>query len=241
MNKLTNEDFLKKCKQKHGDKYQYLDVYINSSTEIRILCPEHGLFIQVAHNHTRGVGCRKCGVIKAHQKFKRDTNWFIKTANKKHSNKYDYSKTIYLGSQPKLIITCRKHGEFEQKAYSHLAGKGCKKCNSSIGEQKVRYWLTENNIDFVEQKRFKTCKYIKTLSFDFYIKSLNLLIEFDGEQHFTSKNKKNKRWDNPIEKFEIIKLRDKIKNQWCIDNGIDLFRIKFTQNVFKVLKKKIYG
>lgn len=48
--------------------------------------------------------------------------------NSIHSNKYNYSSAIYLGTKTKLIIICPIHGPFEQSPQGHLAGKGCRKC-----------------------------------------------------------------------------------------------------------------
>lgn len=50
--------------------------------------------------------------------------WIIK-AIEKHNDKYDYSKVKYTGCYEKVCIICRKHGEFWQKAHSHLRGCGC--------------------------------------------------------------------------------------------------------------------
>lgn len=62
---------------------------------------------------------------------------FIARARKVHGDKYDYSKTIYKGALEKVIITCRKHGDFSQVAFSHLNGCGCSKCNAeNVGNRK---------------------------------------------------------------------------------------------------------
>ena len=53
---------------------------------------------------------------------------FIIKANKKHSNKYDYSKSVYTSSLDLITITCPRHGDFPQQAYRHLRGNGCKIC-----------------------------------------------------------------------------------------------------------------
>jgi hypothetical protein len=55
-------------------------------------------------------------------------NNFIERSNKKHNNKYDYSKVEYINSKNKVIIICPKHGEFIQVPSKHAAGWGCKKC-----------------------------------------------------------------------------------------------------------------
>lgn len=56
------------------------------------------------------------------------TESFKIKANKIHNNFYDYSKTIYYNCKIKLIIICKKHGDFEQRPDTHLSGKGCPEC-----------------------------------------------------------------------------------------------------------------
>lgn len=59
--KLTQEDFIQRAKNVHGDKYDYSEVnYINSSTKVKIICPIHGGFEQIPNNHLRGAGCFRC-------------------------------------------------------------------------------------------------------------------------------------------------------------------------------------
>ena len=55
---------------------------------------------------------------------------FIDKANKKHQNKYDYSKIVSLNitHKDKIIIICPKHGEFIQSVNSHLLRSGCPIC-----------------------------------------------------------------------------------------------------------------
>ena len=57
-----------------------------------------------------------------------NTDLFIEAAKKKHGNVFDYSKTNYINAKAKVTITCLKHGEFQQRANSHLLGYGCKRC-----------------------------------------------------------------------------------------------------------------
>lgn len=57
-----------------------------------------------------------------------NTYEFIRRANLKHNNKYDYSKVKFVNSQTKVCIICPEHGEFWQQANNHLQGNGCPKC-----------------------------------------------------------------------------------------------------------------
>ena len=59
--KLTQEEFIERARQVHGDKYDYSMVeYVNSVSKVKIVCPKHGIFEQIPNNHLRGAGCFKC-------------------------------------------------------------------------------------------------------------------------------------------------------------------------------------
>ena len=59
----------------------------------------------------------------------RNNESFINDSNIKHNYKFDYTKTNYINTRTKVIITCKEHGDFEQRPQSHLKCQcGCKKC-----------------------------------------------------------------------------------------------------------------
>ena len=59
--KLTQEEFIKRCKNVHGDKYDYSkSIYKNKNSKIIIICPIHGEFEQKAEDHYSGHGCKYC-------------------------------------------------------------------------------------------------------------------------------------------------------------------------------------
>lgn len=53
---------------------------------------------------------------------------FIEKSILIHGDKYDYSKSNYIGSKSKILIICPIHGEFYQFPYMHSSGSGCPKC-----------------------------------------------------------------------------------------------------------------
>lgn len=60
---LSTDEFINKAKKIHGDKYDYSKVeYVDTYTEVEILCKKHGSFLQKPFNHLQGCGCQKCGV-----------------------------------------------------------------------------------------------------------------------------------------------------------------------------------
>lgn len=130
MSKLTTEEFVMKSRLCHGLKYNYDKAfYINARTKICITCKEHGDFEQLPHNHLRGNVCPKCANIEKSIRNKLTQKQWIGKANQVHNFKYDYSKVKYKDSRSKVIIICKKHGEWLQLANAHLQGNGCSKCN----------------------------------------------------------------------------------------------------------------
>jgi predicted nucleic acid-binding Zn-ribbon protein len=124
--KLTTNQFIEKVKAVHGDKYDYsLVEYKNARTKVKIICPIHGMFKQVAEYHLSGSGCPKC-VDK-----RLTTEQFIKRSNEIHNNKYDYSLVEYKNNKTKVKIVCSIHGMFEQVTGDHLRGRGCPKCGKN--------------------------------------------------------------------------------------------------------------
>ena len=129
MKKLTTEEFIQKAREVHGDKYDYSKVkYVNSKTQVCIICKEHGEFPQQASNHLHGIGCPLCGIEKRRAKRTHSIDAFLNTARAVHGNKYDYSKVNYVNKRTPVCITCPKHGEFMQSPQKHIAGHGCEKC-----------------------------------------------------------------------------------------------------------------
>jgi len=59
--KSNTEEFIEKAQKIHN-KYDYSLVnYASNSTNIKIICPEHGEFEQTPRAHLRAKGCQKCG------------------------------------------------------------------------------------------------------------------------------------------------------------------------------------
>lgn len=130
MAKFNLEDFLKKAKLMHGNKYDYSkSIYKNNRTKLIINCPIHGDFLQLPFLHMQGSGCRKCSDLKRSNNAKMSHEDFINKAKEIHGDKYDYSETIYKSADENVIIICPKHGKFEQKRAKHIyLRRGCPEC-----------------------------------------------------------------------------------------------------------------
>lgn len=211
--KLTTEKFIERSKLIHGDRYNYSLVdYIGSKLKVKIICSQHGEFIQKPNHHLGGVGCPICGGTN-----KLNTFEIIKQFQKVHEDRYDYSLVDYKNDNYKVDIICSKHGKFSQSPTHHKQGKGCPVCRESKGESMISKLLNKNKIEYIREKRFKDCKNIVTLPFDFYLPEYNICIEFHGKQHFKMECHFGK--ENG---FEDTNKRDKIKELFCKENNISL-------------------
>ena len=145
MRKLTTQEFIKKAKKIHSDKYDYSKVeYIKSGLKVCIICPKHGEFWQIANSHLQGQGCPECN-----SRNKPITKeYFVQQAIKIHGNRYDYSKVPdFPGSHTPVPIICPKHGVFMQSTYAHRSGQKCPECAKEINTYNQTYkWEELKNI-----------------------------------------------------------------------------------------------
>lgn len=147
--KQTTQDFIAKSRLKHGDTYDYDKAqYISVHDKITVTCRTHGDFLVAPKNHyLRGSGCPECGRLRTAEARQLDTGLFVERAIEVHGDTYTYSNTEYVCSRDKLIITCKKHGDFLQKANSHLNGAGCPECAAERVVESHSY----NTEDFVKK------------------------------------------------------------------------------------------
>lgn len=228
---MSEDEFIHRCKLIHQDKYDYSKVKYSHSTDIIIvICKIHGEFKIEAAGHLFGkYGCTKCGRIAVGNKLRTPQDDFILKCNQVHNNQYDYSQTIYRGSDKKIKVKCKKHGFFYTRADQHQAGHKCPKCSYSIGEEKIEQYLKNKNIKYETQKTFPNCINKRPLPFDFYLPDYNLLIEFDGEQHFKPISFGSSKFDSAELNFQRTQLHDNIKTSYATDHNIKLLRISYNK------------
>lgn len=220
----TTESYIRMANNKHNFIYDYSLVnYEHSQKKIKIICKIHGVFEQKPNLHLMGTKCPLCQRKKCSDNLLSNNTDFIKKAEIVHGNKYDYSLVDYIHSQKKIVINCLKHGKFKQRPIAHLMGRGCPICSESKGERCIRNILEKNHIEYVAQKTFNECRGKKNkLPFDFYLPQSNVLIEYNGEQHYTTV-----KYFGGKETFERIKWCDEIKKAFAKNNNINLIEIKY--------------
>lgn len=130
-NKLTNDIFIQKAIDKHGNKYDYSKTkYTKSYEKVEIICSKHGIFKQTANNHLNGCGCLKCGINDATTKrCKMTFELFIIQSNIIHNDAYIYELVEFVNNNTKVDIICPNHGVFKQSPNSHIRGYKCPSCS----------------------------------------------------------------------------------------------------------------
>ena len=241
--RLTTEEFIKRAKEIHGNKYDYSKVKYNSQKDkVCIICPEHGEFWQNPYTHYNGQGCPKCGIIKRSKTQSKSTEKFIKQAIEVHGNKYDYSKTNYINSHHLVSIICPEHGEFWQNPTYHLSGCGCQKCGM------ITSHYEDSLFDYIKSiYKGKIIRDNRTIlsnlkqSLDIYIPDLKIAFEFDGLYWHNELNKPDKNYH--LKKTEEclkkgIQLIHIFEDEWLYKQDIVKSRIK---NLLGLITDKIYA
>jgi very-short-patch-repair endonuclease len=189
---------------------------------------------------------------------KKNTEQFFIDAIKIHGNKYDYSQVEYINSKTKINIICKIHGLFTQKENNHLKGYGCPECVNKT-EDILNKYLLSIFPDTIFQYIVKWCKNPKTnkyLPFDFFIPSLNIIIQLDGLQHFQQLSNSRNKYKTQERDIYIIEkalennisvirlLQDDVfydKNNWKEKLKNSLYKYEKAKLILLVNDKNIYN
>ena len=132
---LEYEEFLKRARRLHGDKYIYTkEGFEHRKVNGKIIykCPLHGDVEQRTYSHLSGSGCNLCGNKKISEKSQKSFEDFVKRAREVHGDKYIYDQSSYINSSSKVSIYCKKHNFwFQQYPCNHFKGCGCPKCGGN--------------------------------------------------------------------------------------------------------------
>lgn len=168
---------------------------------------------------------------------------FIARAKERYGDRFDYSCVWYKNNKTRVHILCREHLRwFSVSPDTHLRGAGgCPDCVQSVGESLVRHTLEQMGIKFIQQyfipnenpelKRHH-------LVLDFYLPDMNVVIEYNGEQHY-----------NDVKHFTLKEgysfedqvLRDETVRKYCFEHGLTLIEVPYTKIdcIADFLRKKL--
>jgi len=172
-------------------------------------------------NLLKGKGCPNCKAMKTKERCTKSHEDFIHEMKDINSDIKIISK--YLHSHSKVKCQCLKcNNIWESQASSLLCGVGCPQCNISKGENSIINYLESRNIIYERQKKFNKLIGIgkRHLSYDFYLPCANLLIEYNGRQHYEAIDV-----FGGEKYFEIQQEHDKRKREYANNNKFILLEI----------------
>lgn len=212
-----------------GDEYVFLDNYVNTRTKIKVKHNKCGHIYEIKPNtFLQGSRCPYCSSTtkKADAQFKQEVFDLV-------GNEYTFLDS-YVNNKTKIRV---KHNKCEHIYYvapteffNHSTR--CPYCNSPKGELIITKILNILNIKYEYQKTFDGLRDDKPLSYDFYVPSQSILIEYQGIQHY-----------EPIDffggasVFEKQQKHDKLKLDYAKANGYNLIAIPYTEDTFTKIKK----
>lgn len=213
-----------------------LSDYVNGRTDVHRFCLKCGYdWWSSPRLPLRGYGCPRCAgkITKTAEQFAaelHDINPYIQVVGQ------------YVGRHKNIEVACVKCGHhWEPQPGNLLCGWGCPKCKASRGERRIMKHLDTLGLPYKKEHSFPDCKDDHVLLFDIYIPSKNMIVEYDGEQHFypvkfggKSDSKAEGRYFRTVE-------HDKIKNNYCATKGIQVLRIPYTDydNIETILDKHL--
>lgn len=224
-----HDTFIKEVYNLYKSEYIVLSKYIEAYSKIHI---QHNIdkckhkFWTTPHNFLRGRRCPKCYGTK-----KKPHNQFVDEVNRLYGADYTIIGKYINNSTPLLVRhnICGK--EYEAKPTNLLNDKQCSCKRRSKGEELIASILNLNNIIYKSEATIEGCKKKRLLRFDFliyYNKTKFFIIEYDGTPH------RENAFGNDTS-YKELKENDKIKNKFCYDNNIPIYRINTLDEINKKL------
>ena len=248
-------EFMDKVRKLYNDRFVLLSDYIGGTSPVTLGCKLHGKTpypvvvaspstIWNSTNKYGSIECKECKRVNQLNKFK-NTIYNLNNERFKDENEKPYSypnlDSEFKKMTDDIYIVChkigsngREHGPFPQTPTNHSAGQGCPICQESKNQIHIKNLLFDEDYEFETEKQFKE---LGNQKFDFYLPEpghVNILIEYDGEQHFEPRFAKSE-YTRQLN-YNILYESDNLKNQFIETNnlGLGLIRIPYT------LKKGTY-
>lgn len=236
--KISHEEFIQ-IMNNINPNIEIIGNYKNISTKILCKCKKCNYIWEAIPLHLKNTkhpsGCPNCAgnLTKTHEQF-------ISEMSKRHPDIKVLEK--YVNWNTKILCQCKTCSHKWMMSPGKLLRKdslsGCPSCNQSNGERFIQLFLESNNIKYEKYQKYDDLIGVGEgkLSYDFYLPSYNLLIEFQGIQH-----------EHPIEhfggeeQFKIQQEHDKRKREYAQKNNIVLLEIWYYDfdNIEQILESRL--
>ena len=252
-NMLSNKQIYEKLITKFGDYYDFSPILkeeelggMSGKRLITFICPKHGiktLNLSSLMGKENNIPCSDCALEFYREQDKNECIKNIQEAiiwrNKTYGLNYKFigfDREYVNKNKLYALIKCITHNTvFKVKPRLFIEGSTITKCeqcdlNRYKYEDACYKVLTSIGLKVIRQHPVKCYDDIlnknRTLNVDFYLPDLNIIIEYDGCQHYMF----NTRFHKTLDDYRDQVRRDIIKNQYCKDNNIPLLRITYRDN-----------
>lgn len=234
----TPEDFIKDLKKVNPD-IEPLSTYLNSSTYIDCRCSVCGnVWRAKPGNLLSGRGCNKCANKLRGMKYRKSQELFVSQV----ASANDMVEVVgkYITNKKPIQCRCKKCGYVWYGSPKRLiTGSGCPICSMTKGEKRIANYLSLNGIEYIYEKEYDGLVGMAdgNLSYDFFIPTSNMLIEYQGQFHDPTWNNSS-RTDDDIEKQLE---HDRRKRNYAKCNDIRLLEIWYWDfdNIESILEKEL--
>ena len=188
-------------------------------------------------DRTRNVNCPYCSNRKILVGFNDFETWCLRNKRLDLLHEWNYDKNV--GIQPNSVMKGTNKKVWWKCDYGHewqtspLARtdinklNGCPICAGSKGERFISDFLSRKNIAYDCQYTFSDYP-IRFYRYDYYLRNYNVLVEFDGVQHF-----QEVKFFTKSMSFEKRVTVDNIKNEYAFERKKPLLRIPYIYDVIK--------
>ena len=221
---------------------ELLEPYRGRTKRTQMLCTLHNVVSRkTPYDAIIGIGCVQCGLEKLSQQAKLPEDVFVSRLKGKFP--HIVLKNGYDGITNLAKFHCENCNSDFMDYADYVERRGCPVCNSTSMEQQIAQVLTNHNIVYKPQFSFNDCKDKRKLPFDFYLPDYNILVEYDGQQHYRPVNFGGISDEKAFENFKKTQRHDSIKTTYCESNKIPLLRIPYweSKNIEQILLDYIKG
>jgi predicted nucleic acid-binding Zn-ribbon protein len=230
--KKTNEQLKQEIYNLVGNEYDFLDVYVNDRTKLRVKHTACGRIYKVSPNKFfNGTRCPYCSITanKTNDQFKKEIYDLVGT-------EYVFLDS-YVNAGTRLRVKHTTCGHIYEVTPSHfLNGSRCAFCNMPKEEKIITKILDDLDINYDIQKTFDDLRDDRLLSYDFYLPDQAILIEYQGQQHYEPVDH-----FGGTDRFKLQQKHDQMKLDYAKKHNYTLIAVPYTKDTFSEIKKYLFN
>lgn len=231
-----HEVFKAEVRELVGDEYKLLSEYEGRHKPIKMFHTKCSEVIEVTPgNFLKGTRCWVCN-IDSRRLTKEDINTRLV---EQLGNGTKLVSPYVNNKQPVEIYHGECGGTFVGRIDMILQGHqqcDCTPRKCSVGESRIAEYLDKNGIQYSQQKTYEGLAHKQLLRYDFYLPEYELLIEYQGIQHFKPTTFGGISKDKAIANLEQQQSRDELKRAHAKSLGIKLIEPTYKLATYKKIE-----